>query len=92
MFRDQGILETEGPGRRIPIRLVGVLPTSPPDPAVFSTNSSGTTSALGRGMHRDPRPMGTWGIVIVLLTLGLWTGGIAYAQLTPPARTAAASR
>src|SRR5262245_39612280 len=36
-------------------------------------------------MQRDKRPVGTLGILVILLTLGTWTGGLAYAQLTPPA-------
>lgn len=34
-------------------------------------------------MTRQRRPLGTWGVVAVILALGAWTGGLAYAQMRP---------
>jgi len=43
-------------------------------------------------MKRDRRPVGTLGILVIMATLGLWTGGLAYAQLAPQAATASGAR
>jgi hypothetical protein len=32
-------------------------------------------------MKRDKRPLGTWRAVVVILAMGIWTGGLAYAQI-----------
>jgi hypothetical protein len=43
-------------------------------------------------MNRDKRPLGTWGVVVVILAMGIWTGGLAYAQIggSPHAHAATA--
>jgi hypothetical protein len=39
-------------------------------------------------MKQERRPLGTWGVVAMILMLGVWTAGLAYAQIGGPPHTA----